>query len=226
MSVSKKTVFAKRALFVLAFALMAAGTWMSVFYAPTELLMGHAQRIFYYHMGAVAAMTAAFITVFAASIAYLRSRAEKWDIRAVCAAEAGVVFTLITILTGAIWAKSSWGAWWVWWDAQLQATFILFLLYLGYLLLRRALPEGEKSRVLSAVYACVAFIDLPWVYMSARVVKRDISPVVFGPGGEGIEPEMMHTMLVNIAAFLLVFVLLLMERERVERAKREGRRPG
>ena len=214
MSISKKAVF------VLAFILMAAGTWMSIFYAPTEALMGHAQRIFYFHMGAVAAMTAAVITVFVASVAFLRTRSARWDIRAVSAAEAGVVFTLITILTGAIWAKSSWGTWWVWWDAQLQATFVLFLLYLGYLLLRRALPQGEKSSVLSAVFACLAFIDLPWVYVSARVVKRDISPVVFGPGGEGIEPEMMNTMLVNIAAFVLVFVLILLERERIEAARR------
>lgn len=217
MSLSKKAVF------VAAFVLTAAGTWMSIFYAPTEALMGHAQRIFYFHMGAVAAMTVAFITVFAASVAFLRTRSAVWDIRAVSAAEAGVVFTLITIITGAIWAKSSWGAWWVWWDAQLQATFVLFLLYLGYLLLRRALPEGEKSGVMSAVFACLAFIDLPWVYVSARVVKRDISPVVFGPGGEGIEPEMMHTMLVNIAAFVLVFILIFLERVRIEAMRR---RPG
>lgn len=199
---------------------MVAGVWMSVFYAPTEIKMGHAQRIFYFHMGAVAAMTVAFITVFVSSVAFIRTRAGRWDVRALASAETGVVFTLITILTGAIWAKSSWGVWWVWWDAQLQATFVLLLLYSGYILLRRALPAGERSAVLCSVYACIAFIDLPWVYVSARVVKRDISPVVFGPGGEGIAPEMMHTMLVNIAAFLLVFVLLLVERGKIESRKR------
>ncbi len=210
----------RKAVFVSAVVAMAAAMWMSVFYAPTEKLMGHAQRIFYFHMGAVAAMTVAFIIVFISSVAFLRTRKQKWDIRAVSSAEAGVVFTLITILTGAIWAKSSWGTWWVWWDAQLQATFILFLLYSGYVLLRRALPPGEKSSVLSAVFACLAFIDLPWVYVSARVVKRDISPVVFGPGGEGIAPEMMHTMMVSIAAFILLFVIILRKREKIEVLKR------
>ncbi|WP_462136938.1 cytochrome c biogenesis protein CcsA [Candidatus Mycalebacterium sp.] len=222
MSASKKTVFAFALLF------MAAAIWMSIFYAPTELKMGHAQRIFYSHMGAVAAMTVAFIIVFVSSIAFLRSRKSGWDVRAVSAAEVGVVFTLVTMLTGAIWAKQSWGTWWVWWDAQLQATFVLFLLYCGYLLLRRALPEGEKSSVLTAVFACLAFIDLPWVYVSARVVKRDISPIVFGPGGEGIAPEMMHTLLVNIVAFVLLFILILHERERIETLRRRigSRREG
>ncbi len=214
MSVSKKTVF------VSALLTMVAAVWMSVFYAPTEVIMGHAQRIFYFHMGAVAAMTIAFIIVFISSIAFLRTRSLEWDIRAASSAEVGVVFTLITILTGAIWAKPSWGTWWVWWDAQLQATFVLFLLYSGYIILRRALPQNEKSSVIAAVFACLAFIDLPWVYVSARVVKRDISPVVFGPGGSGIAPEMMHTLLVNIAAFTLLFILILRERERIEILRR------
>lgn len=214
MSASKKTVFAA------ALIATAAALWMSVFYAPTEAKMGHAQRIFYFHMGSVAAMTAAFVTAFVSSVAFLRGRAQKWDIRAASSVETGVVFTLVTILTGAIWAKSSWGTWWVWWDAQLQATLLLFLLYSAYMLLRRALPEGEKSSVLASVFACLAFVDLPWVYVSARVVKRDISPVVFGPGGGGIAPEMMHTLVVNIAAFLLIFVLFLKERERVEVLRR------
>ncbi len=214
MSASKKTVFA------LTLLLMAVAFWMSVFYAPMETQMGDAQRIFYFHMGSVAAMTVAFIIVFVSSVAFLRGRKQKWDIRAASSAEAGVVFTLITILTGAIWAKSSWGTWWVWWDAQLQATFVLFLLYSGYLLLRKMLPENEKSAVLSSVFACLAFIDLPWVYASARVVKRDISPVVFGPGGGGIAPEMMHTLIVNVIAFLLLFAVILRERERIEVLRR------
>lgn len=222
MSVSRKTVF------VPALFLMAAAVWMSVFYAPTELRMGQAQRIFYFHMGAVAAMTVAFVIVFVSSVAFLRSRKPLWDMRAVSAAEAGIVFTFITMLTGAIWAKQSWGTWWVWWDAQIQATSVLFLLYCGYLLLRRALPENEKSLVLAAVFACLAFIDLPWVYVSARIVKRDISPVVFGPGGEGVAPEMMHTLIVNIAAFVVLFSLIFRERMRIEvlRRRMDWRREG
>ncbi len=201
-----------------------AAFWMSIFYAPTEIRMGHAQRIFYFHMGSVAALTVAFVTVFVSSIVFLRGRNPKWDIRAASSAEVGVVFTLITILTGAIWAKQSWGTWWVWWDAQLQATFVLLMLYSAYILLRRTLPETEKSSVLAAVFSCLAFLDLPWVYISARVVKRDISPVVFGSDGGGIGPEMMNTLIVNMVAFILLFVLILNECERIEVLRRKRKR--
>lgn len=203
----------RHALFFVTFAVMAVATWMGLFYAPTETVMGHIQRIFYFHMGTVWGATVAFTVVFVASIAYLRTEAAKWDVLAYCSAEIGVVLLTLTIITGSIWAKPVWGTWWTW-DPQLTTTFILWVLYAVYLLLRSGAGGRGKRARYSAIFAVVAFVDLPVVYVSARI-KRGISPVVFGPGGGGIDPAMMHTLVVTLVGFTLLFVLLLGERRRI-----------
>lgn len=203
----------RQTLFFVTFAVMAVATWMGLFYAPTETVMGHIQRIFYFHMGTVWAATVAFTVVFVASIRYLRTEAAKWDVLAYCSAEIGVVLLTLTIITGSIWAKPVWGTWWTW-DPQLTTTFILWVLYAVYLLLRSGAGGRGKRARYSAIFAIVAFVDLPIVYVSARI-KRGISPVVFGPGGGGIDPAMMHTLLVTLVGFTLLFVLLLGERKKI-----------
>ncbi|NIP29943.1 MAG: cytochrome C assembly protein [Candidatus Dadabacteria bacterium] len=204
-------------LFFLAFISMLVANYMSLMYAPTEKVMGHIQRIFYFHMGTVWAATLAFILVFIASIMYLRKESRKWDIIAYSSAELGVLFITLTIITGSIWAKPVWGTWWTW-DPQLTTTFILWVLYIVYLILRSSAGSNVKQARYSAIFAIIAFIDLPIVYASARL-KRGISPVVFGPGGGGIAPEMMHTLLVCLVAFTLLFIVLLKERMNILKMK-------
>lgn len=194
---------------------MAASLYTAFVYAPTEPLMGHIQRIFYFHMGTVWVATVAFIIVFISSILYLWKGGRKWDILAYCSAELGVLFLTLTIITGSIWAKPVWGTWWTW-DPQLTTTFILWILYIVYLVLRASAENDSKRAKFAAVFAIIAFIDLPLVYLSVRVM-RGISPVVFGPGGGGIEPEMMNALLINLAAFSLLFIVLLLERIDLER---------
>ena len=196
---------------------MVCATYMSFLYAPTEKVMGHIQRIFYFHMGTVWAATIAFFIVFIASIIYLKKETRKWDIIAHSSAELGVLFITLTIITGSIWAKPVWGTWWTW-DPQLTTTFILWILYVIYLILRSSFVNNVKQAKYSAIFAIIAFIDLPIVYVSARI-KRGISPVVFGPGGGGIAPEMMHTLLVTLLAFTLLFFILLNERIMILRTK-------
>ena len=196
---------------------MLVSTYAAFIYAPTEIIMGHIQRIFYFHMGTVWVATIAFIIVFVASILYLINGKRKWDVLAYTSAELGVFFITLTIITGSIWAKPVWGTWWTW-DPQLTTTFILWILYIVYLLIRANSGYDEKKAKYSAVFAIIAFIDLPLVYISARVM-RGISPVVFGPGGGGIEPKMLNALLITLVSFTLLFILLLVERVKIENLK-------
>lgn len=205
----------RRLLVILTFIGMAASLYTAFIYAPTEPMMGHIQRIFYFHMGTVWVATIAFIMVFIASIMYLWKGTRKWDILAYCSAELGVLFLTITIITGSVWAKPVWNTWWTW-DPQLTTTFILWILYVVYLVLRASAGNDVKRAKFAAVFGIIAFIDLPLVYISVRVM-RGISPVVFGPGGGGIVPEMMHALLINLASCTLLFIVLLLERIDIER---------
>ena len=204
-------------LYIITLILMLISTYAALIYAPTETIMGNIQRIFYFHMGTVWVATIAFMIVFVASILYLINGKKKWDVLAYTSAEIGVLFITLTIITGSIWAKPVWGTWWTW-DPQLTTTFILWILYIVYLLIRANSGFDEKKAKYSAVFAIIAFIDLPLVYISARVM-RGISPVVFGPGGGGIEPKMLNALLITLVSFTLLFILLLIERVKVENLK-------
>ncbi len=151
----------------LTFVSMIASLYSVFIYAPTEAVMGHIQRIFYFHMGTVWVATVAFIIVFIASIQYLRKETRFWDILAFTSAEIGVLFITLTIITGSIWAKPVWGTWWTW-DPQLTTTFILWMLYIVYLILRSAAGNDSKKARYAAVFGIIAFLDLPLVYASAR----------------------------------------------------------
>jgi len=207
----------KLLLYTVTLILMLASTYAALIYAPTEVIMGNIQRIFYFHMGTVWVATVAFIIVFISSIFYLVQGKKKWDVLAYTSAEIGVLFITLTIITGSIWAKPVWGTWWTW-DPQLTTTFILWILYIVYLLIRVNSEYDEKKAKYSAVFAIIAFIDLPLVYISARVM-RGISPVVFGPGGGGIEPKMLNALLITLVSFTLLFILLLIERVKIENLK-------
>lgn len=191
-------------------------------YAPTEKVMGHIQRIFYFHMGSVWVATLAFTLVFIASIQYLRRESRSWDILAYCSAEIGVIFLTLTIITGSIWAKPIWNTWWTW-DPQLTTTFILWVLYIAYLFIRSAAGDDVRKAKFSAVFAIIAFLDLPLVYISARLM-RGISPVVFGGRGGGIAPKMLVALEVSLISFTLLYVLLLWLRTKLEKMQDEVQR--
>ncbi len=198
---------------------MILSLYLALIYAPTEAVMGHIQRIFYFHMGAVWVATIAFTVVFIASIQYLRKESRFWDILALSSAEIGVLFTTLTIITGSIWAKPIWGTWWTW-DPQLTTTFILWILYIAYLMLRSATGSNLKKAKFAAVFGIIAFIDLPLVYLSVRLM-RGISPVVFGGRGGGIAPQMMVALVVCLIAFTLLYIVLLKGRMAIEGMKDE-----
>src|SRR5438309_6134408 len=160
--------------------LLAVAGYCALFVAPTEATMGLIQRIFYFHVPFGWSAFVAFAISFVASIAYLRSRTPKWDWLAVSSAEVGVPFVTVVLVTGPIWAKPVWGIWWTW-DARLTSTFVLWVLYLSYLLLRTLVADAERRAVVSAVFGIFAFLDVPLVYMSIRWWRtQHPQPVIAG----------------------------------------------
>lgn len=191
------------------------------FVAPNERTMGAIQRIFYFHVPSAWTAFVAFFICFLANIAYLRARAPRWDWLGVSAAEVGLVFCSVVLVTGPIWAKPVWGIWWTW-DARLTSTFVLWLMYVSYLVLRSLIPDPERRAVVSAVFGIFAFLDVPLVYMSIRLWRtQHPAPVIAGGEGSGLDPVMWRVLLTAWGALLGVMVLLLRERYRLEALRHE-----
>jgi heme exporter protein C len=183
--------------------------------APREVEMGDVQRLFYFHMpSAWVALGPAFTCVFGFSVAYLVTRNLAYDRIAAAAAEIGVVFTTITLVTGPLWAKPVWGVYWAW-EPRLTTTLILWFIYVGYLLLRSAASPGHKRARLVAVYGIVGWIDVPIVFLSIWW-WRTVHPRILGEGGFAITGSMGWVLAFCLLAFTLLFVYLLLVRVRME----------
>ncbi len=126
------------------------------------------------------------------------SRTPKWDWLAVSAAEVGVAFVTVMLVTGPIWAHPVWGIWWTW-DARLTSTFVLWVLYVCYLLLRTLIDEPERRAVVSAVFGIFAAFDIPLVYFSIWFFRTQHPQPVIGDGGS-LDPRMLDVLLLCWAA--------------------------
>ncbi len=181
--------------------------------APPEMVMGDVQRIFYFHVAAAWTAFLAFFVVLAASILYLKTRLAKWDIVAASAAEIGVVFTTVTLLSGSVWARSAWGTWWTW-EPRMTTTLMLWLIYVSYLLLREMADDPERRGVFSAVFGIAAFADVPIVFMSIRW-WRSLHPAVVSGGGFNMDSMMLPALFLSLAAFTTLFAYLMIVRTRL-----------
>src|SRR3954449_7977923 len=208
-----KPVFIIYALFTL--VLLSYGLNQALVVAPTEQTMGEIQRIFYYHVPSAWVAFLCFFANFGASIWYLATKCEKSDAIAIATAEVGVVFNTVVLVTGPLWAKPVWGIWWTW-DARLTSTLVLWLIYVSYLILRKY-ATGGQTQVLAAVLAVFGFLDVPLVYMAIRWFRtQHPQPVIGGGEGSGIDPNMMHALLVNWLAFMVFAGLITYLRFRLE----------
>jgi heme exporter protein C len=190
----------------------------SLVWAPTDRLQGDVQRIFYIHVPAAWIGMLGFAVVFGASIAYLVTRSARWDRLAASSAEVGVVFTTGVMVTGPLWARPTWGVYWDW-DPRLTSFFVLWLLYVSYLVLRGYVTEPTRRARYSAVLGIVAFLDVPLVYLSVRWWRSlHPDPVVANPDGPQLPGEMLAVLGVGIAAFTLLYLLLV--RLRIDNAVR------
>ena len=197
--------------------LMALAQGFIYLYAPVESTMGVVQKIFYTHLPLAWWAFVSFFVVFVASIAYLRTRSSRWDQLAAAAAEVGVLCSALALVTGSLWARHSWGVWWTW-DPRLTTTLIMWFVYAGYLVLRTLdLPEERRARI-GAVVGIVAFIDVPLVFISARL-WRSIHPAVFASKGGGLDDAMKVTVMFCLVAFGFIWAALVLARKAQLEAK-------
>src|SRR5213078_2414498 len=198
------------------------GLGMAFAVAPREATQGTVQRIMYVHVPSVWVAYCAFVVVFVASIAYLATRAEAADRLAHASAEVGVLFTGLTIATGSIWGKPTWGTWWTW-DARLTSVAVLFVMYVGYLLLRGMIDEPERAARYCAVLGIVAALDVPLVHFSVywwRTLHQP--PSLMKPGGFTGSSSILWPLLVNLIAFVLLYAYFVARRVRLLRAEAEA----
>jgi heme exporter protein C len=206
-----------RALGWLAVLALIAGLAAGFGYAPQEVTQGNVQRIMYLHVPSVLTAYLAFVLVLIASVAYLLTGRPGWDRLAASAAEIGVVFTAITILSGSIWGRPTWGVWWTW-DARLTATAVLLLVYVGYLLLRAMVDEPEMRARYAAVVGIVGAANIPIVHFSVYWWRALHQPAaMLGPGRAPMPEWMKMVVLVNWIAFTLLFAYFLSRRLEIAR---------
>jgi heme exporter protein C len=194
-------------------------------YAPLETVMGAVQKIFYFHVSANWVGMLGFLTAAGCGIALLRTGNRRWDEIAPAAVEVGMVFSLIGILTGMIWARPTWNTWWTW-DPRLTTIMIMELVYAAYFILRRTVDEAERRAKFAAAYSILGVISVPLTFFSIRF-SRTIHPVVIGstdPAALGtfdMNPRMGLTFAVSLVAFTLLFCDLLWRRMRLEQMVRQ-----
>ncbi|HXJ18560.1 MAG TPA: cytochrome c biogenesis protein CcsA [Candidatus Polarisedimenticolia bacterium] len=202
-------------------ALIVYAGYAALYIAPDERTMHEVQRIFYFHVPSWITSFTAFSVVFLANIAYLLTRRHRWDCLGVAAAEVGVACCTIGLITGPLWARPVWGIWWTW-DARLTTTFILWLLYISYLLLRGLLEDPQRRAALSAVFGIFAFLDVPLVYLSNRLWRtQHPQPVILGGQGSGLDPTMAKVLLLCVIAIFGVMIPILLDRYRIELVRHE-----
>ena len=203
---------------VLALLAVLVGLYLAFFYAPADAMQGDVQRIMYIHVPTAWVAFLAFFVVFVASLLYLWKRLAEADRLAYASAEIGVLFTALTLIEGSIWGKPTWGTWWTW-DARLTTTAILFVIYVGYLMLRSFVEEPERRARLAALVGIVGFIDVPIIYMSVLWFRTLHQPPSIKPGGASMPDSMLFTLLFNFGAYTLVYLFFLVKRVRIDSLK-------
>jgi heme exporter protein C len=201
---------------VAVFLLLGAAAYASFFIAPTDAKQGLIYRILFLHVASAWTGLTAFFICFVANVLYVLRRQPRWDWLGVAAGEVGLAFTTAVLVTGPIWAHPVWGIWWTW-DARLTSTFVLWLLYISYLLLRTLIEEPNRRALLSALFGIFAFLDVPLVFGSIRWWRtQHPQPVVMGGPGSGLDPLMYKVLFFSWFAMLALMTLLLRQRYRLE----------
>ncbi len=196
-----------------AVALMLVAGAAIFFFAPTDYLQGPVQRIFYLHVSSAIAAYGCFAVVLVGGIIYLRTENPAADRFARAGALVGLVFTTVTLVMGMLWAKPIWGTFWTW-DARLTSTLVLWMIYAGYLLVRRLADPGRQSARLAAVVGIFGFIDVPVVHFSVTWWRtQHPGPIIVN---DALPPQMLMTFLLTLACTLVLAAAMIAIRYRIE----------
>jgi heme exporter protein C len=195
---------------------------MALFWAPTDRVQGDVYRIMYVHVPTAWLAYLAFVIVFLASVGWLWTKRPVFDAIAVSSAEIGVLFTGLCLVAGSIWAKPTWGVWWTW-EPRLVTTAIMFVMYVGYLLLRGLSTDFSRRATRAAVLGVVAVIDVPIVHLSVlwATSLHQLPTVLRISGGPSLDSAMLLTLMVSVGAFTLVYAYFMSARVSVELARQE-----
>jgi heme exporter protein C len=218
---------ARKILGSLAVVFIIAGLYFGLVQAPPDAYQGEVQRIMYLHIPSILTAYLSFFIVFIGSCLFLWKREKRDDILAHSGAEIGVLFTGLTIIEGSIWGKPTWGVWWTW-DARLTLTAILFLIFIGYLMLRSLIEDENRGAVCAAVLGIIGFLDIPLIHMSVywwRTLHQP--PSILRPDKlpwENVHPSMLIALTINFIGFLLLYFYLLSLRIHLGELKEQVRR--
>ena len=191
---------------------LAGTTLIALVGVPADATQGDVQRIMYVHVPSAWLAYLAFFVTLVGGVLFLARGDLRFDRAAAASAEIGLLLTGLTIVTGAIWGKATWGKWWDW-DPRLTTTAILFVIYAGYLLVRQSIVDRRRRARLAAVFGIVGFVNVPVVHFSVlwwRGLHQP--PTVLRPGQPTIEPVMLAALLASVLAFTLVYLWLLRQR--------------
>ena len=198
---------------VAAVALMLIAGAAIFLFAPTDFLQGPVQRIFYLHVSSAIAAYGCFAVVLVGGIAYLRNESAAADRFARAGALVGVIFTTVTLVMGMLWAKPIWGTYWTW-DARLTSTLVLWIIYAGYLLVRRLAEPGRQAARIGAVVGIFGFIDVPVVHFSVTWWRtHHPGPIVVN---DALPAEMLATFFLTLACTLVLAAVMIAIRYRIE----------
>ena len=196
-----------------AVALMLVAGAAIFLYAPTDYLQGSVQRIFYLHVSSAIAAYGCFAVVLVGGLIYLRNESAVADRFARAGALVGVVFTSVTLVMGTLWAKPIWGTFWAW-DARLTSTLVLWIIYAGYLLVRRLAEPGRQAARLAAVVGIFGFVDVPIVHFSVTWWRtQHPGPIIVN---DALPAQMLATFLFTMACTLALAAVMVWIRYRIE----------
>ncbi len=195
--------------------LMVAALVLVFFFTPVEAVMGAVQKVFYFHVAAAWAGMLGFFAAAIFAVFFLVKRKITDDIISAAAVEVGLVFMVISIISGSIWARPIWNTWWTW-DPRLTTSVIMVLLYTAYLILRSSLDDPSRRARFSAVFAIVSFVSVPLTFFSIRLF-RTIHPVLIAAGSEAssgfsMSQSMQRTFAFSLFVFTILFIDLLFHR--------------